>query len=65
MDAWMLARVVESLSDTYTPDGVRIYLVSSNRHFDMRTPLDLIEEGEGRRVLDEADRLAGGPVRHA
>jgi uncharacterized protein (DUF2384 family) len=55
-----LGEVIEGLLDTYKPFGVGIFLVSPNRSLDGRRPIDLIAEGESARVLDLADRLAGG-----
>ncbi len=57
-----LGLIIESLLDTYKPEGVGIWLQSWNRNIGGR-PLDLIAAGEGERVLVEADRLAGGPRR--
>lgn len=56
-----LTLVIERLADTYKPEGIDVWLDSPNRNLDGRRPLDLINEGEWQRVLDEADRLAGGP----
>jgi hypothetical protein len=58
----MLDRVRASLGDTYKPEGVDIYLRSRNRNLSGRTPLELIANGDGQQVLDEADRLAGGTL---
>ncbi|MCW2899969.1 MAG: hypothetical protein JWO67_2234 [Streptosporangiaceae bacterium] len=54
--------VIRSLSDSYTPEGVRIWLNSPNRNLGGDKPIDLIRRGEEDRALEEADRLAGGPV---
>ncbi len=48
------------LSETYTEVGVEIYLRSRNRWLDGARPIDLINAGEGRRVLDIAETLAAG-----
>ncbi len=55
-----LGLIINSLLDTYKPEGVGIWLQSWNRNIGGR-PLDLIAAGEGEWVLAEADRLAGGP----
>jgi uncharacterized protein (DUF2384 family) len=60
----MLSAIIGSLSDTYRPEGVGIWLNSPNRRLDDRRPLDLIRDGQAERVLAEADRLAGGPRTH-
>lgn len=59
----MLSAVIGSLSDTYRPEGVGIWLNSRNRNLGNERPIDLIRRGEAERVLAEADRLAGGPLR--
>lgn len=57
----LLSAILNSLSDTYRPEGVGIWMNSPNRHFDGDRPIDLVRRGEAERVLAEADRLAGGP----
>ena len=52
--------VVELLSDSYTDEGIDIWLHSRNRNLDMRRPIDLITEGQIDRVLEEAKWVAGG-----
>lgn len=53
--------LVDSLLDTYRPEGVLIWLASGNRNLGGYAPRDLIRDGEWQPLLDEADRLAGGP----
>lgn len=48
------------LAETYTAEGVEIYMRSRNRMFDGATPLELIARGEGLRVLNVAGGLADG-----
>ena len=58
LDVQMIVRL---LRDTYTPEGIRIWLNSRNRNLDLRRPLDLLSEPDGiDAVLQEANRLAGG-----
>lgn len=54
-------RLIDSLLDTYRPEGVLIWLTSGNRHLDGFSPQQMIREGQWQRLIDEADRLAGGP----
>lgn len=56
----MLSAVMGSLSDTYKPEGVGIWLNSRNRNLGNERPIDLMRRGEGERVLAEADHLSGG-----
>ena len=53
-------RLISSLSDTYRPEGVLIWLQSPNRKFDGRTPLEVLRDQGWGALIDEADRLAGG-----
>jgi DNA-binding transcriptional regulator YiaG len=52
--------IVRLLSDTYTREGIRIWLNSRNRNLELRRPIDLLEEGNIDTVLEEATRIAGG-----
>ena len=52
--------VVQLLSDSYTDEGIDIWLHSRNRNLEMRRPIDLLTEGQIDRVLDEAKWVAGG-----
>ena len=54
-------RLVTSLLDTYRPEGVLIWLTSSNRNFGGHSPISYIRDNDWQPLLDEADRLAGGP----
>lgn len=54
-------RLIDSLLDTYSPVGVSIWLSSPNRHLGDR-PSELMARGDWQPLLDEADRLAGGPL---
>lgn len=55
-----LHSIVDFLSDSYTPEGVDIWLHSRNRNLDMRRPIDLLIDGNLEQVLDEAKWVAGG-----
>ena len=55
-------RLVSSLSDTYRPEGVLIWLTSRNRNLGNIAPREYIASGNWQPLLDEADRLAGGPL---
>lgn len=57
LDVQMIVRL---LSDTYTREGIRIWLNSRNRNLALRRPIDLLEDGEIDAVLEEADRISGG-----
>jgi hypothetical protein len=48
------------LAEVYTPDGVDLWLTRPNRRLDGATPLDLIEHGDGLRVLMEIEGLIEG-----
>ena len=52
--------IIRLLSDTYTREGIRIWLNARNRNLEMRRPIDLLEDGEIDAVLEEADRISGG-----
>ena len=52
--------IVELLSDSYTDEGIDIWLHSRNRNLEMRRPIDLLIEGQVDRMLDEAKWLSGG-----
>lgn len=52
--------VVRLLSDTYTDEGVNIWLHARNRNLEMRRPIDLIRGGAIDQVIDEANWVAGG-----
>lgn len=54
-------KLVGSLLDTYRPQGVAIWLASGNRNLDGFSPADYMGFGDWQPLLDEADRLAGGP----
>lgn len=57
LDVQMIVRL---LSDTYTPEGIRIWLNSRNRNLDLQRPINLLEDGQIDAVLQEADRISGG-----
>lgn len=52
--------IIELLSDSYTNQGIDIWLHARNRNLDMRRPIDLIVEGQIDAVIDEAKWVAGG-----
>ncbi|HZJ07035.1 MAG TPA: hypothetical protein VFD59_16390 [Nocardioidaceae bacterium] len=52
--------IVRLLSDTYTREGIRIWLNSRNRNLDLERPINLLESGEIDAVLEEANRISGG-----
>jgi transcriptional regulator with XRE-family HTH domain len=52
--------VVELLRDSYTDEGIDIWLHARNRNLDMRRPIDLIVEGRIEEVIDQAKWVAGG-----
>lgn len=54
-------KLIDSLLDSYSPKGVLIWLMSENKRFDGESPRDLVDRGDWKRLLDEANRLAGGP----
>jgi hypothetical protein len=47
------------LAEVYTPEGVDYWLTRPHRCLDGATPLDLIEQGDGERVLKLAGSLKG------
>ncbi|KQR99665.1 hypothetical protein ASG12_02400 [Williamsia sp. Leaf354] len=58
LDVQMILRL---LSDTYTPEGIRIWLNSRNRNLDLQRPIDLLTGHDGiDSVLEEANRISGG-----
>ncbi len=52
--------IIELLSDSYTDEGIDIWLRARNRNLNMRRPIDLIVEGQIDTVIDEAKWVAGG-----
>jgi transcriptional regulator with XRE-family HTH domain len=52
--------IIELLSDSYSDEGIDIWLHARNRNLDMRRPIDLIIDGEVDTVIDEAKWVAGG-----
>jgi hypothetical protein len=61
----ILAAVCDALAETFTPDGVAIWLRSTNRSLGGHRPLDVILAGEdwqAQLALDLARSLAGGMV---
>lgn len=52
--------IVRFLSDTYTREGIRIWLNSRNRNLGLERPINLLENGEIDAVLEEANRISGG-----
>lgn len=52
--------IVRLLSDTYTREGIRIWLNSRNRNLGLQRPITLLEDGEIDAVLEEANRISGG-----
>lgn len=57
LDVQMIVRL---LSDTYTQEGIRIWLNSRNRNLNLERPIDLLEDGEIDAVLEEASRISEG-----
>jgi transcriptional regulator with XRE-family HTH domain len=52
--------VIELLGDSYSDEGIDIWLHSRNRNLDMQRPIDLIVEGDIEKVIDQAKWVAGG-----
>jgi len=50
--------VRELLADVYKPEGIEIWLNGRNRKLNAERPIDLINRGEGERVLTLARQLA-------
>lgn len=55
-----LRTIVALLKDSYTDEGIKIWLHSRNRNLDLARPIDLLTEGQIDAVLDEAHWVAGG-----
>lgn len=55
-----LHTIVSLLGDSYTEEGIDIWLHARNRNLDMQRPVDLLVEGRIDEVLDEARWVAGG-----
>lgn len=55
-----LLALVDSLSDTYRPVGIAIWLNSRNKVLGA-SPAELMEQGRWDELHAEAERLAGGP----
>jgi len=52
--------IVDQLRDSYTNEGIHIWLHSRNRNLDMRRPIDLLVDGRIEDVLEQARWVAGG-----
>lgn len=52
--------IIELLSDSYTDEGIDIWLHARNRNLEMRRPIDLIIEGQIDTVINEAKWVSGG-----
>lgn len=52
--------IVRLLSDTYTKEGIRIWLNARNRNLGLERPINLLEHGDIDSVLEEANRISGG-----
>jgi hypothetical protein len=48
------------LGEVYTPEGVEVWLAGHNRSLGGERAIDLIERGEGERVLAVIERLLDG-----
>ncbi len=55
-----LHTIIDVLRDSYTPEGIQIWLRSRNRNLDLQRPIDLLLSGEATAVLEEARWVAGG-----
>lgn len=55
-----LHTIVRILADSYTDEGIDIWLHSRNRNMDMQRPIDLLVRGQIDEVLEEARWVAGG-----
>lgn len=55
-------QVVAACGELFTPEGVPIWMASPNRLLDGRSPDELVEAGEGQRVLDLILALCEGMV---
>lgn len=51
---------LSKLGELYTPEGINIWLNSRNSAFEMRRPMELLQEGEIDRVREEVESLVGG-----
>jgi hypothetical protein len=48
------------LAETYTPEGVEIYMHARNRQLAFSTPVELIEHGNGAMVYRVIERIELG-----
>jgi len=55
-----LHTIIDVLRDSYTPEGIQIWLRSRNRNLEMQRPIDLLLGGDVNVVLAEARWVAGG-----
>jgi len=55
-----LHTIIDVLRDSYTPEGIQIWLRSRNRNLEMQRPIDLLLSGDVNVVLAEARWVAGG-----
>lgn len=55
-----LHTIVSILADSYTDEGIDIWLHARNRNLDMQRPIDLLTAGQIDEVLAEARWVAGG-----
>lgn len=55
-----LREVVLALDDSLSPAGIRQWLYAKNRHLKGARPIDLLQRGEGDRVLRAAQSFIEG-----
>ena len=55
-----LRTIVALLRDSYTDEGIEIWLRSRNRNLDLQRPIDLLTQGRLDEVLEEARWVTGG-----
>jgi hypothetical protein len=53
-------KVQHLLAEVYLPEGVKFYMQAMNRNLGMKSPNELIANGQGDEVLAEVERLVGG-----
>jgi len=52
--------IVDQLADVYTPEGIEIWVHGRNRGLSGQRPIDLLEGGNFREVIELVEQLAHG-----
>lgn len=60
VDRAQLEQVLDGLAEVYHPEGILIWLRAPNLQFAGRSALQLLDDGDGERVLEVIGQLTSG-----